>query len=88
MSIAKVELRKGFVASGVDGARECVAYPGVVWEVVMGPLFHAMDLSCEEPDCRLIVIAPRRAGGMGLELADARVLMLVEFEDYFSAVAE
>jgi hypothetical protein len=88
LGIAKVELRKTLAATGLDGARECAAYPGVIWEVVMGPLFHAMDLTCEEPDCRLLVIAPRRAGGMGLELSDARVLMLAEYEDYFSAVAE
>jgi hypothetical protein len=88
LGIAEVEIKKSFAADGVDGARECAAYPGVVWEPVIGPIYHAMDLECSEPDCRLLVIAPRRVGGMGLDLAEARVLMLAEYEDFFSPVEE
>lgn len=88
LGIAQVALRKEFAAAGVDGGRECPAYPGVVWEAVVGPVYHAMDLDKTEADCRIVVIAPRRPGAMGLDMSEARALMVVEYEDYFSPVDE
>ena len=88
LGLSEVERRKTLAAAGLDGGRECVAYPGVVWEAVMGPLDHAMDLERNERDCRMVVIAPRRVGGMGLDLADARALLVEEYESYFTPIEE
>ena len=84
LEVAAAELRKEFVTAGVDGARECPIYPGVVWEAVMGPVFHALDVSCDDNADAVVIIAPRRVGGMGLNLKDARVIMLREYEDFFT----
>ena len=88
LGLSEVERRRALVGAGLDGARECVAYPGVVWEAVMGPLDHAMDLERNERDCRMVVIAPRRAGGMGLDLAESRALLVEEYESYFAPIEE
>ena len=88
LGIAEVEIRKGFMADGIEGGRICEAYPGVIWEPVIGPMYHALDISQDESDCRLIVIAPRRKAGLGLDLTESRVLMLSEYEDFFTPVEE
>ena len=88
LGLSEVERRKTLAAAGLDGGRECVAYPGVVWEAVMGPLDHAMDLERNERDCRMVVIAPRRVGGLGLDLAESRALLVEEYESYFTPIEE
>ena len=87
LGIGSVELRKEFAAAGVDGPRECVLYPGVVWEAVVGPVWHALDVENNEPEDRVVIIAPRRAGGMGLDLSESRVVMVGEYEAFFSSIA-
>lgn len=87
LGIGAVELRKEFAAAGVDGPRECVLYPGVVWEAVVGPVWHALDVENGDDNDRVVIIAPRRAGGMGLDLSESRVLMVGEYEEFFSPVA-
>lgn len=86
IEIATVELRKEFKAAGIDGPRECVIYPGVIWESVIGPIRHAMDIG-DDHDDSVVIIAPRRAGGLGLDMAESRVLMVKEYQDFFSPVA-
>lgn len=86
LGLTEVERKVTLAGAGLDGGRECAAYPGVVWEAVFGPLDHAMDIERVESDCRMVVIAPRRPGGLGLDLTEARVLLVGEYEDYFTPV--
>lgn len=73
--------------ASLDGVWECAAYAGVVWEVVM-IADHAMDLDRVMSDCTMVVIAPRRVGGMGVDIAESRALLKDEFEQFFTAVQE
>jgi hypothetical protein len=86
LGIGAVELRKEFAAAGVDGPRECVLYPGVIWEAVVGPVWHALDVENNDDNDRVVIIAPRRAGGMGLDLSESRVVMVGEYEEFFSPI--
>ena len=88
ISLNEVANKKKLEQAGLDGPRECAVYPGVVWEAVLGPLYHAMDLDKNQPDAWTVVIAPRRVGGMGVDMSDARLLTVGEYEDYFSPVGE
>jgi len=86
LGLTEVDRKVSLAGAGLDGGRECAAYPGVVWEAVFGPLDHAMDIERIESDCRMVVIAPRRPGGLGLDLTESRVLLVGEYEDYFTPV--
>jgi hypothetical protein len=84
IGLANLGVRKRTIeAAGVDQPRQCAIYEGVVWEVVIGPLYNALDFECVDADLRQVVIAPRRPGGMGVDLGEARVIALVDFEEYF-----
>ena len=86
LQFSEVERKEAVQAAGLDGARMCEAYPGVVWEVVIGPVDHAMDIHRTETDCQMVVIAPRRVGGMGLNMEDCRALLVDEYESYFTKI--
>ena len=86
LNVTEVSRKKLLKSVGLDGVRECAVYPGVIWEAVMGPLDHAMDIDREENELRIVIIAPRRKDGMGLDLAQSRALMVNEYESYFSPV--
>ena len=88
LGLTQLDRVKALRAVGLDGGRTCVIYPGVVWEAVIGPIDHAMAVNREDDDCRMVVIAPRRKGGMGVDLTEARVLMVSEYEGYFEVVEE
>jgi hypothetical protein len=80
--------RIALAAAGLDGGRECTAYPGVIWEICLGPLYNILDYNQEVDDCRVVVIAPRRTGGMGLDLTEARWITIEEYESLFTPVKE
>ena len=86
LGFSELERKEALGAIGLDGPRACEAYPGVIWEAVVGPIDHAMDLSRKEVDCRMVVIAPRRVGGMGVDMNQVRVLLVDDYEAYFSKV--
>jgi hypothetical protein len=86
LGFSEVERKEMCQAAGIDGPRMCEAYPGVVWEAVIGPVDHAMDVHRTEADCQMIVIAPRRVGGMGLNMEECRVLLVDEYESYFNKI--
>jgi hypothetical protein len=90
LGLSVVERRRALEAVGVDGGRICEAYPGIVWEAFLGPICHALDLAEEELDLRMVVIAPRRGtpgnGGLGVDVAHSRMILLSEYEDYFQPV--
>jgi hypothetical protein len=89
LGLSEVANKRDLLAIGLDGGRECLAiYPGVVWEAVIGPMDHALDIDRIETDVRMVVIAPRRVGNMGLDMSQARMLMVHEYENYFSPVVE
>jgi hypothetical protein len=88
LNVAEAAIKKSLAAAGADGDRVCAAYPGVVWTAVMGPMYLALDFAQTEDDCRMVVIAPKRAGGIGYDLSEARTLLVTEYEQYFSQVAD
>lgn len=88
LGCSHVTRKKVLKAAGIDGPREVSIYPGVIWEAVIGPMDHAFDFDRTETDLRMVVIAPRRAGAMGLDLSESRIIMVKDYEDFFKPVEE
>jgi hypothetical protein len=88
LDLSEVTRKKQLVNAGIDGARVCDAYPGVIWEAIMGPLDHIFDFDRSETECRMVVIAPRRVNGLGLDLDDARSLLVEDYESFFSPLID
>ena len=84
LGVNEVSVKKALRAASIDGPRVCEVYPDVIWEAVFGPIDHAMDIDREDKSIQSVVIAPRRTAGMGVDLSQARMLLVDEYESYFS----
>jgi hypothetical protein len=90
LGLTEVARKKSLAVVGMDGGRVCSieAYEGVVWEAVLGPYHHAFDFLKEDGELQFVLIAPRRVDGPGVDMEEARVIMVTEFEEHFLPIEE
>jgi len=75
--------------AGLGGAWEWKdVYPGVLWEVRTAPAFLISDINEEFSDDRIVVVAPRRVNGLGVDASASRAVTVVELLHYFTCVEE
>ena len=86
-SLPVLQIQRRAVPDDLTGPRECVVYPGVVWEAV-GVVSHALDLDRSDASARVVIIAPRRVGRSGLDMNDCRFIPVDDYNDYYGVVAQ
>ena len=89
VTLEGAEARRQVTLTDLAGAWERPeVMPGVFWEVVLPPAYLASDVNEEYPDDRMVVIAPRRTNGLGLDMDQWRPIGAAELAFFYTRVAE
>jgi hypothetical protein len=83
LGISRKDRQERLAAADLAGPRVFKETPGLVYEAVLGPVPHLMDIGREQPDLDAVLVAPRRVGGLGLDLAEARWIPVSDYTEHY-----